>query len=87
MLGSPSISPPPVTPEAIKGMAAIAPKYGITILPPAEQEKQYHISAQSIIENELPKSDNCGTYQNDNLKTRRLSDEVKTERKMGKNQI
>jgi quercetin dioxygenase-like cupin family protein len=39
VLGNPSISPPPVTPKAIERMVAIAPKYGITILPQVEQEK------------------------------------------------
>lgn len=39
VLDNSSIAPLPITPEAIERMAAIAPKYGITIVPPVEQEK------------------------------------------------
>lgn len=38
VLDSPSISPPPVTPESIERMVATAPRYGITILPAVKQE-------------------------------------------------
>ncbi|GFE71640.1 quercetin 2,3-dioxygenase [Chroococcus sp. FPU101] len=36
VLSNPNISPPLLTPEAIEKMKTIAPKYGITILPPVK---------------------------------------------------
>lgn len=37
VLDNASVSPPPVTPEAIERLVSAAPRYGITILPPVTQ--------------------------------------------------